>query len=920
MCIRGILSENRLEESSGGTPKSPLRYLTYSGGCPIRNEADTRATLIDPKLRQAGWEDNQIKREHYYQRNYQYTQGRVILVGDSHKRGEARKVDYLLRLSDAFPIAVVEAKAESEPAESGLEQAKRYAKDLGLAFAYATNGHTIIEYDFFTNTSRNLERFPTPQELWNRWQANLGNAPMEIAERPAEYGANRYNNPLLHPYCPSHLCGREPFYYQEAAIREVILRTMRGQKRILLTMATGTGKTFVAFQVVWKLLKSGWLERRHPDRPGRVLFLADRVVLRDQAYNTFGSFADGANEPRYKIEGHPPQLIRDLYFGIYQTLWSPDAKGRRLFEKFPRDFFDLVIIDECHRSDFGTWRDILDHFEAAIHLGMTATPKQDENIDTYAYFCAEEPEVAIDPDEPERGTWRPPAYQYSLGQGIEDGFLATYKVHRVRTTVDADGLHLSEAIEQGAEVFVPEEVEPRELYTTPQFEREITVPDRTREMVRHLAGLLRRFGPMEKTMVFCVDMEHARAVTRLLQNEFGPVLGIDNYAVPIISEEGVEAHRWLETFANSNRPTPVVATTAELLSTGVDVPACRNIVFMKTLSSPILFKQIVGRGSRIDLTTDKYWFRIIDYTGATRLFDAWHRPPVAPPEPLHGPQTAVLEGTVYEEETDRLIVEARVSVRTGPNSQRGPILTDNHGRFRFEQLPAGTLQLIVSAPSYTQRILRVETSPDATAQQDIRLKKPRKGVQKIRVEGLTVDIADEVIFLIESTGQRLSLEEYRDYVRHRIVRTAETYAALRNLWVDNHRRRAFLEALKQAGIHPEVLAEVLERTEADTFDLLAHLAFGSPLRTREERAHAFKNREQAFIDRHKGVARQVILELLDKYRFGGIEQLEPKIFSVSPFKEWGGAAKISQQFGGVDSLQQSLQQMRERIYPEEIAE
>jgi type I restriction enzyme R subunit len=260
--------------------------------------------------------------------------------------------------------------------------------------------------------------------------------------------------------------------------------------------------------------------------------------------------------------------------------------GKRLFESFPPTFFDLVIIDECHRSGFGTWRDILDYFSAANHLGMTATPKQDKSIDTYAYFCAEEPQVAIDPTHPEHGSWRPPAYQYSLDQGFEDGFLATYKVHRVRTTVDARGLYLQDAMEHGAEIFVPEDVEPRALYTTPQFEREITLPDRTHVMVQHLAGLLRRLGSMEKTMVFCVDMDHARLVARLLQDEFGPETGLDNYAVLIISEE----------VADSDKKTPVVATTAELLSTGVDVPPCKNIVFMKTLSSPILFKQIIGRG------------------------------------------------------------------------------------------------------------------------------------------------------------------------------------------------------------------------------------------------------------------------------------------------------------------------------------
>jgi type I restriction enzyme R subunit len=648
-----------------------------------------------------------------------------------------------------------------------------------------------------------------------------------------------------------------------------------------------------------------------------VLFLADRLVLRDQAYNTFAPFADGTSEPRFKVEGHPPNLTRDLYFGIYQTLWSPDEAGRRLFEKFPQDFFDLVIIDECHRSGFGTWREILDHFGSAIHLGMTATPKQDENVDTYAYFCAEEPEVAIDPENPERGTWRPPAYQYSLGQGIEDGFLATYKVHRVRTTVDATGLRLEDAIEQGAEVFIPEDVEPREFYTTPQFEREITLPDRTRAMVGHLAGLLRRFGKMEKTMVFCVDMEHARLVARLLQDEFGPETGLPNYAVPIISEEGEEGRRALEAFADSDKPAPVVATTAELLSTGVDVPACRNIVFMKTISSPVLFKQIVGRGSRLDPATDKYWFRIIDFTGAARLFDEWDRPPVPPPEPPTGPQTAVLAGLVFDAETGQRLVGARVSVRTGPNSQRGPILTDGDGRFRFDRLPAGRLQVLVGAGGFVDRTLGVDTLPDETTEIEIPLKPAKKRGGKIRVEGLEVTIADEAVFFIEATGEQLTLEQYRDYTRRRIVEKAPSRTDLRAIWVDSDLRRAFLEDLARSSVHPQILAEILGRPEADTFDVLCHIAFGSPLRTRSERAEAFMNREQGFIRRHAEDARRVILELLDKYRAGGIDQLEPEVFGVSPFRDWGGAVKISRAFGGADALGRALREMRQRIYAEE---
>jgi len=883
------------------------------------NETETRARLIEPKLKAAGWTDREISREFYYKANHQYTPGKIILVGDKVQRAKSKRVDYLLCYTDGFPIAVVEAEPEDKPPEAGLEQAKLYAQDLGLAFAYATNGDKIIEYDFFTHTSRELRAFPTPDELWDRWKKNTGlEEPIvgKVREAPAVYGVSEnLSNPLLYPYCPESQCGKRPYYFQERAIREIILRIMRGQKRVLLTMATGTGKTFVAFQVVWKLIKSGWLQRRHPDRPVRVLFLADRLVLRNQAYNTFSPFATGASDPRYLIEGHPPNLNRDLYFGIYQTLWSQDEKGDRLFEKFPRDFFDLVIIDECHRSGWGTWREILDHFESAIHFGMTATPKQDENIDTYAYFCSEEPEVAIDPQHPERGTWHPPAFQYSLGQGIEDGFLATYKVHRVRTTVDATGLRLEDAIEQGAEVFIPEDVEPREIYTTPQFEREITLPDRTRTMVKHLAGLLRRFGHMEKTMVFCVDMEHARLVARLLQDEFGPETGLDNYAVPIISEEGEEARRWLEDFADSDKKAPVVATTAELLSTGVDVPSCRNIVFMKTISSPVLFKQIIGRGSRIDPATDKYWFRIIDYTGATRLFDQWDRPPSPPLELPKGPSTARLEGTVLHADTGEVIVGASVTVRTGPNTQQGPIRTDNDGRFEFSNLPEGKLTVIVNAPGFVRKEFRVDTIADQTVSLEISLKPERKSPAKIRVEGLQVTIADEAVFTIDATGQQLLLSEYRAYTREKVLQHAPTLRDLREIWIDSPRRKAFMKDLRCSGIHPEILAEVEGNLEADSFDILANIAFSAPIRTRSQRATAFLNREQQFIRSYREKAREVILELVDKYRVGGVEQLEPEIFDVSPFREWGGAFKISQWFGGVNELRHTLEEMRKRIYP-----
>jgi len=887
------------------------------------NESDTRAYLIDPKLEAAGWGRDHVRREQYYRRDVQYTAGRIVLHGEKAHHREGRKIDYLLRYTDGFPIAVVEAKEEGLPAEAGFEQAKEYAKDLLVPFAYSTNGNQILEYDFFTRTSRELNEFPRPDELWGRWITNTGLAdvsrPEQVLQARGIYNLDdseaRRLNPLLHPYCPESVTGKGLRYFQEAAITQIIQRVMRGQKRILLTMATGTGKTFTAMQLVWKLVKSGWLDRQHPDRPGRILFVADRVVLRDQSYNAFSAFAREGNDPRHLIDGFPVPLTRDLYFGIYQSLWAEGEDGKRLYESFPQDFFDLIIIDEAHRSGFGTWKEILNRFGSAIHLGMTATPKRADNVDTYQYFCKDESEIPLDPDDPSKGTRQVAAFEYSLGQGIEDGFLATYKVHRVHTTVDKTGLRLQEAVEQGAEVFVPEGAQERELYTTPQFEREITVPDRTKTMVQHLAGLLRRFSPTEKTMVFCVDINHAREVARLLNDEFA-ALGIEPYAVPIVAEEG-EAPVWLSQFQDSDHPTPIVATTAELLSTGVDVPACRNIVFMKTLSSPILFKQIIGRGSRVDPATDKLWFRIIDYTGATQLFDEWDRPPGPPPEMPQGEQTGVIEGIVVKAETNEILVGATVTLLTAPNAQRGPIRTDENGAFRFLELPEGSLGLIASGTGFRRREMRVQVLSGETVNVVVELKPAGEAIGRIRVEHLEVRIAEEAVFVIEGTGEQMTQKQYLEYTRSKVeqISQARRLDDLRAIWVDTPRRRKLLDDLQMASVYVDVLAEVLGQTEADQFDLLGHLAFNTPLRTRSERATAFVNRESRFLSGHKKPAQEVILALIEKYRAAGIEEInDARVFRVSPFAEMGQAPGVAKRFGSAEKLGEAIQQIQQRIY------
>lgn len=882
------------------------------------SESDTRAKLIDPKLKLTGWGESQIEREHYFIKGRTITNGRIYLVGEESRRREPKRVDYLLRYRGEM-IAIVEAKAESFAAGAGLEQSKAYARMLDIPFAYSSNGHEFIEFDFFQNRSREISSFPSPDELWRRWGCYRQVPSSQVGDNEAastrlpfrvEKLEEARKRLLLCPPCSPFLCGKTLRYFQEIAIRRVLERMVRGQKRILLTMATGTGKTFTAFQLVWKLKKSGWL--RKPS-----LFIADRNVLVDQAYNAFGPFASGDADPRSVIKGGRFNPNREIYFSTYQAL---DAGGgsEPLFKKIPADFFGLIIIDECHRSGFGKWNESLRHFPQAVQLGMTATPKRDENIDTYAYFCSEEPEVLVDPECPDKGAWHPPAYAYSLGQGIEDGFLATYKVHRVRTTVDKDGLHIEDAKVQGAEIYVPEEAELRDLYLTPQFEREISLPDRTEAMVKHFAELLRRFGPTDRTMVFCVDMEHARLTARLLQNEFSD-LGYSDYAVPIISEEG-DAANWLEHFQDSDRRTPVVATTAELLSTGVDVPSCRNIVFMKPIASRILFKQIIGRGSRVDVATGKEWFRIIDYVGATRLFDDWDRPPGMKPTAVRGPRTSVLEGTIVHAETGQLLVGASVSVLIGPNEQVGPVRTDNDGFFRFDGLPGATVRVSVRAAGFRPRTVSFDMEADAVQTVTIELKPESGRVGIIRVRGLEVTIADEATFLVEATGRQLTLEEYLDYTKEKIIGYAPGWAHFHEIWMDPEKRHSFLQTLEAESIHAEVISEVLTQPEADQFDLLAHIAFGRPLHNRSQRAEAFLNRQQSFLEEQTAAAREVILALLDKYRLAGVEEMaNPQVFRISPFREMGQAPGVIQRFGGVDQLRDTLVEMQKRLYVEESA-
>lgn len=828
------------------------------------NEADTRAKLIDPKLKDTGWTDETTNRE------FQITAGKINVFGDQIEREEKKIADYLLTYNGAFPIAVVEAKDESHTPLDGMQQAKEYAEKLELLFTYSTNGHGIEEFDFTNNTQQTVSRFPAPGELYSRLAKHNKILAKKLKKNPLDY-------PLY--YSPA---GKNPRYYQLIAIQKVIEAIVNGQRRVLIAMATGSGKTKVAFQVVWKLYNSGYLKR--------VLFVADRKLIRDQAFELeFGPLKDAREKI---IEGKAPQ-VRDIYFTTYQTLYT-EKNGKRLFETYDPKFFDLVIIDECHRSGWKDWYGILKHFSGAIHFGMTATPKRTDNVDTYKYFGQ-------------------PVYEYSLRQGIKDGFLANYLIQRILTNLHKEGgVDVEEQRLQGAEVFYPEEFddEIKTFYTTGEFERKIIIPDLTKKIADHLASLLKKFGKFEKTIVFCVNNDHARQMQKHLQNHFSTE-GASNYAVTIVSEEG-GAHALARAFKDSEKKTPVIATTVDLLSTGIDMPSVKNIVLIRPISSVVLFNQIIGRGSRIDETTGKYYFRIIDYVNATRLFS------VLAPEKEEtdgeeiGPMDYFLEGKVVIAKTETPIVGAKVTVIVKAHEHL-QTTTNELGMFSFEKLPRNKVTLQISAAGYVRRELRVTPTPEP--QPEIyELKKERKTPAKITLGGVDVYIHSTSDLTFDVGGNHLKEAEYRLYSKEEVTRLALTLDDLKNIWLDEQRRKELLARLKEQSVSPEALARLIDREDADFFDVLAHVAFDAPVVSRDERAQAIEIRKQEFLSSFGGEAQPILLTLLDQYKIGGIDDLSRKeIFDLPKLREIG-LETIIKAFGGPEKVGAAIKELQHQLY------
>lgn len=641
-------------------------------------EADTCRKEVIPKLVEAGWD----RAPYAINEQRTFTDGRIVFVGGKARRGRQKRADFILRYRSDFPIAVVEAKSKYKHAADGLQQAREYAEILGLKFAYSTNGHQIFEIDYTTGVEREVSNYPSPEELWTRFSA-------------AERLTAEIRDHLLSPTYPDK--SKPLRYYQEIAVNRAVQAVLQDRKRVLLTLCTGAGKTAVAFQICWKLWNGGW-NGKGTNRKPKILFLADRNVLvddpKDKDFSVFG-------DARFKISGGEISKGRDIYFAIYQAIAGNEARDG-IYKSYAKDFFDLIIVDECHRGsarDDSSWREILEWFDQAYQIGMTATPKRDDNADTYSYFGD-------------------PIYEYSLAQGIADGFLAPYRVHRVISDFDAVGWRPSkgELDRYGREI-------PDSEYGTRDFERVIAVRSRTEAFATHLATFMEETDRFAKTIVFCVNQEHALEMRNALARlNADLVKEHPDYVCRVTSDEGDigSAHR--ANFQDIDKRTPVILTTSHLLTTGVDAPTCKNVVLARVVGSMSEFKQIIGRGTRLRTDYGKMAFNIIDYTGtATEKF--------ADPA-FDGDPVRVREEVITEE--DEIIEEADVSEET---DARGEI---------------------------------DETTPVDPADSGLRDDVEPGGPRKFYYDGGNVEIIRQLVYELDSDGKKLACRHLTDYTGDKV--------------------------------------------------------------------------------------------------------------------------------------------------------
>jgi type I restriction enzyme R subunit len=773
------------------------------------SERDICSKFITPAIIVAGWDlNNQVREE------VSFTKGRIIVRGKLHTRGEQKRADYILYYKPNIPIAVIEAKDNKYSLGAGMQQALNYAEILGIPFVFSSNGDGFLLHDRTgmadkTEQELALDAFPTPTDLWQRYCQWKGLTSVDVRKT------------VEMPYYDDGT-SRAPRYYQANAINNTVEAVAKGQQRILLVMATGTGKTYTAFQIIWRLWKSGAKKR--------ILFLADRNILVDQTKNNdFKPFGAAMT----KISKRQIDKSYEIYLSLYQAVTGSE-ESQNVYKQFSPDFFDLIVIDECHRgsaAEDSAWREILAYFSSATHVGLTATPKETKDVSSIVYFGE-------------------PIYSYTLRQGIDDGFLAPYKVIRIDIDKDLQGWRPTKGQTDKHGKLIEDRT-----YNQKDMDRHLVLEKRTELVAKKITEFLTATDPYAKTIVFCDDIDHAERMRQALVN-LNPQRVQENrkYVMRITGDEQ-EGKAELDNFINPEERYPVIATTSKLMTTGVDAQTCKLIVLDQNIKSMTEFKQIIGRGTRINEDYDKYWFTIMDFKKATELFadKEFDGDPVVIYEPNGD------DSPVPDDQSDD------TEIGTGTGGDDGDFNDDDASEKRVKYV-VGDVDVYVIA----------------------------ERVQYYGPDG------------------KLITESLKDYTRSTVRKDYSSLDDFLLRWTSTDRKAAIIKELEAQGLLLEPLADEVGK-DLDVFDLICHVAFDQPPLTRRERADNVKKRH--YFAKYSQQAQQVLETLLDKYQDTDLEKIEDiKILTLDPFKNMGSVNELVAAFGGKPAYLNAIYELEKQLY------
>ncbi|EJI8209614.1 DEAD/DEAH box helicase family protein [Escherichia coli] len=793
-------------------------------------EADIITKCVMPAILNAGWDNTtQIRQE------VKLRDGKVIVRGKVAARRTVKSADIVLYHKPGIPLAVIEAKANKHEIGKGMQQGIEYARLLDVPFVFATNGDGFIFRDATAAEGECLEKqitlddFPSPAELWQKFCLWKGYTQAQLPVITQDY----YDDGS----------GKSPRYYQLQAINKTIEAVSSGQNRVLLVMATGTGKTYTAFQIIWRLWKS--------KNKKRILFLADRNILVDQTKNNdFQPFGTAMT----KVSGRTIDPAYEIHLALYQAITGPE-EDQKAFKQVAPDFFDLIVIDECHRgsaSEDSAWREILDYFSSATQIGLTATPKETHEVSSTDYFGD-------------------PVYVYSLKEGIEDGFLAPYKVVRVDIDVDLQGWRPT----KGQTDLNGEVIDDR-IYNQKDFDRTMVIDERTELVARTITDYLKRTNPMDKTIVFCNDIDHAERMRRALVN-LNPeqVKKNDKYVMKITGDDEIGKAQ-LDNFINPKKPYPVIATTSELMTTGVDAKTCKLVVLDQNIQSMTKFKQIIGRGTRIDERYGKLWFTILDFKKATELFAD---------ERFDGIPEKVMDTTPED-------------------------IADPESDFeeKLEEISEHDDEQVTGVDEPPAPPYQVKDTDDVGPLPE----EDEKKIRKFHVNGVAVGVIAQRVQYYDADG-KLVTESFKDYTRKTLLKEYASLDDFTRKWQDADRKEAIIHELEQQGIIWEVLAEEVGK-DLDPFDMLCHVVYGQPPLTRKERAENVRKRN--YFTKYSEAAQAVLDNLLDKYADAGVQEIESiQVLKLKPFDSMGTLPEIIKTgFGDRNGYNQALSELENEIY------